>query len=75
MAPTKVGFIGLSQTGWGKNAHLPYLKQSKKYETVAICNSSISSVKEAIRVHGLSESIRAYGDPEGGHFRCNRDIA
>lgn len=66
MAPIKVGFIGLGATsGWARSAHLPYLKESGKYEIVAICNSSAESSKEAIKLYGLPESTKAYGDPEG----------
>ena len=65
MAPIRVGFIGLSKSGWAKNAHFPYLEKSDKYLIVAICNSTVESAKEAIVRYGLSEETRAYGDPEG----------
>lgn len=65
MAPIRVGFIGLSTSGWAPGAHLPYLKDSDKYQIVAICNSSIESSKAAIETYGLPSSTKAYGDPEG----------
>ena len=65
MAPTKVGFIGLSASGWARVAHLPYLKESGEYEIVAICNSSVESSEAAIKQYGLPPSTKAYGDPEG----------
>jgi predicted dehydrogenase len=66
MAPIKVGFIGLGATsGWARGAHLPYLKESGKYEIIAICNSSVESSEAAIKLYGLSPSTKAYGDPEG----------
>jgi predicted dehydrogenase len=69
--PIRVGFIGLSSNvssslggAWGRNAHLPYLKQSQKYTIVALCNSSVDSAKKAIEAYGLDASqVRAYGDP------------
>ena len=67
MAPIKVGFLGLSKSGWAPGAHLPYLQASPDYEIVAICNSSVESSKEAIKLYKLPESTKAYGDPEGGH--------
>ncbi|KAG4439576.1 hypothetical protein IFR05_004924 [Cadophora sp. M221] len=64
MPPIRVGFIGLSASGWAPGAHLPYLKNSDKYQIVAICNSSVESSKAAIAKYELPESTRAYGDPE-----------
>ncbi|KAL3417618.1 oxidoreductase family protein [Phlyctema vagabunda] len=64
MAPIRVGFIGLSKSGWALNAHLPYLKASDKFEIVAIQNSSVESAQEAIETHGLPASTKAYGDPQ-----------
>ncbi|KAI1809565.1 NAD-binding Rossmann fold oxidoreductase family protein [Poronia punctata] len=65
MAPIRIGFIGLSKTGWGVQAHLPYLKkQTDKFQIVAIQNSSVESSREAIKLHGLAESTKAYGSPE-----------
>ncbi|CZR54084.1 related to dehydrogenases and related proteins [Phialocephala subalpina] len=64
MAPIRVGFIGLSKTGWGPGAHLPYLQASDNYQIVAICNSSIESSKAAIELYGLPSTTKAYGAPE-----------
>lgn len=61
----RVGFLGLSTSGWAPSAHFPYLKHSDKYQIVAICNSSIESSKAAIKKYELPESTRAYDDPEG----------
>jgi len=66
MAPTRVGFIGLSKRGgWAQYAHLPHLKNSDNYQIVAICNSSIETAKEAIEFFSLPVTTKAYGDPEG----------
>ncbi|TVY80456.1 Galactose/lactose metabolism regulatory protein GAL80 [Lachnellula suecica] len=65
MAPTRVGFIGLSKSGWAPRAHLPYLKSSPDYEIVAICNSSVESAREAIKLYELPSSVKAYANPEG----------
>lgn len=63
MAPTRIGFIGLSAAGWGPSAHLPYLQVSDKYEIVAVCNSSVESAQHAIELYKLPSSTKAYGDP------------
>lgn len=67
MAPIRVGIIGLSKnakTSWASKAHLPYLLASNgKYEIKALCNSSVDSAKEAIKVYKLPPSTKAYGDP------------
>lgn len=65
MAPIKVGIIGLSKKGWAAGAHFPYLKASDNYEIVAICNSSLQSSQEAIKLYELPTSTKAYADPEG----------
>jgi hypothetical protein len=65
MAPIRVGFLGLSSSGWAKGAHFPFLKESDKYEIVAICNSSVESAKNAIKSYELPSTTKAYGDPEG----------
>jgi predicted dehydrogenase len=37
MAPIKVGFLGLSASGWASHAHLPYMKDNGgEYEIVAV---------------------------------------
>ncbi|KAI8629729.1 NAD-binding Rossmann fold oxidoreductase family protein [Xylariaceae sp. FL1651] len=64
MAPIRVGFIGLSSSGWARGAHLPYLQNGGKYEIVAICNSSAKSAQDAIALYNLPSSVKAYGDPE-----------
>ncbi|KAL2070662.1 hypothetical protein VTL71DRAFT_13688 [Oculimacula yallundae] len=64
MPPIRVGFIGLSASGWATYAHFPFLKHTDKYQIVAICNSSVESSKAAIAKYELPESTRAYGDPE-----------
>jgi predicted dehydrogenase len=43
MPPIRIGFLGLSKSGWAPGTHLPYLQKSDKYKIVAICNSPISS--------------------------------
>jgi predicted dehydrogenase len=73
MAPIRVGFIGLSGappekyegSGWGPNAHLPFLKQSPHFEIVALLNTSVESAKAAVRKYELPESTKTYGDPNG----------
>lgn len=65
MPPIRVGFIGLSKSGWAPNAHLPYLKASPNYEIVALCNSSVESASAAIKQYELPQSTKAYGNPEG----------
>jgi len=64
MAPIRVGFLGLSKSGWAPGAHLPYLRDSDKYEIVALCNSSVESSQEAIKLYSLPSTTKAYGDPE-----------
>jgi predicted dehydrogenase len=65
MAPIRVGFIGLSSgQSWAVWAHLPYLKNTSKYEIVALCNSSVESAQAAIKAHGLPSSVKAYGSSE-----------
>jgi predicted dehydrogenase len=77
MPPIRVGFLGLSQSGWAPGAHLPYLQASPDYEIVAICNSSVESSKKAIKLYWLSDATKAYGDPEGWStftLRCWREL-
>ncbi|OCL13185.1 NAD-P-binding protein [Glonium stellatum] len=65
MAPTRVGFIGLSASGrWAADAHLPYIKDSSKYTITALCNSSVESARAAIKAYGLPSSTKAYGSPK-----------
>jgi predicted dehydrogenase len=57
MARIGVGIIGLSATGgWASIAHLPYLRQSDKYEIVALTNSSLDSSRQAIKAYGLASA-------------------
>lgn len=73
MAPIRVGFIGLSKSGWAPLAHFPYLNASKDYQIVAICNSTVESAKEAV-LYNLPAETRTYGDPEGmssAFYLCN----
>ena len=64
MAPIRIGFIGLSTSGWATRAHLEFLKQTAKYQLIGICNSSKSSSENAIRHHSLPHTTKAYGSPE-----------
>lgn len=65
MPPIKIGIIGVSAgQSWAVWGHLPYLKNTTKYEIVAICNSSVASAEAAIKAHGLSSSVKAYGSYE-----------
>ena len=70
----RVGLIGLNApstgaptgTNWAASAHLPYLQSSKKYELVALQNSSVERAKAAIEAYGLNEErVKAYGTSEG----------
>lgn len=65
MTPIRIGFIGLSANGgWGPSAHWPYLKQTDKYQVVAVCNSSVESSEKAKTHFGLPESTKSYGSPK-----------
>ncbi|KAM0713427.1 hypothetical protein Q7P37_010389 [Cladosporium fusiforme] len=60
MTKIGVGLIGLSAGGgWAAFAHLPYLRQTDKYELVALTNSSLDSARQSIKAHGL-ENVEAY---------------
>lgn len=71
--PIRVALIGLpgtaperqQGTAWTANAHLPYLLNSEHYEIVALCNTSVERAKEAVKLHGLPETTKTYGNPEG----------
>lgn len=75
MSPIRVGLIGLSGapsdqyqgTGWAAMAHLPYLLDSDAYTLAALCNTSVESAKNALKLHNLPESIKTYGSVEGTH--------
>ncbi|EXJ76859.1 hypothetical protein A1O3_10504 [Capronia epimyces CBS 606.96] len=69
----RVGLIGLNApytdiptgTNWAAHAHLPYLRQSSKYELVALQNSSTERALQAIRAYDLDpDRVKAYGTPE-----------
>jgi predicted dehydrogenase len=70
MAPIRTAIIGLSasaKTSWAAGAHLPYLTSKtgqKKYEIVALLNSSEKAARAAIEAFKLPDSTKAYGDPE-----------
>jgi len=63
-SPIRIGFIGLSSTGWAPYSHLPYLQHTKKFEIVAVCNSSVESAKKAIDLYKLPAGTKAYGDAQ-----------
>lgn len=56
----RVGFIGLSTSGWAPRAHLPYLKQNSKYVITGVCNTSKASAENAIKHHDLPTTTKAY---------------
>jgi predicted dehydrogenase len=65
MAPIRLGLIGLSKTGWARNAHVPYiLANPSKYQIVAIQNTSVASAQTAIAELNLPATTKAYGAPE-----------
>lgn len=74
MAPTRVGILGLSKSGWAPNAHLPYLLASPAYEIVALCNSSVESAQSAIKLYNLPATTKAYGNPEDLANDANVDL-
>jgi predicted dehydrogenase len=70
MAPIRVGLIGLSTStnsmapgAWAWSAHLPYLIDSKKYQIVALCNSTKQAAEVSIAYHQLGPNVKAYGSP------------
>ncbi len=62
MKPIRVGIIGLSSkpSAWATLAHFPYLSCSPNYTIVALCNSSVDNAKQAITVHCLPSTTKAY---------------
>ncbi|SPJ72185.1 related to dehydrogenases and related proteins [Fusarium torulosum] len=55
--PIRVGIVGLSSSGgWASIAHLPYLRDSTKYQITGLCNSSIQSSQDAIRKYKLDSA-------------------
>lgn len=74
MEPIRVGFVGLSKTGWASYAHFPFLASSPKYQIVAICNTSVESAREAVKLYQLPTETKAYGDPEDLAKDSNVDL-
>jgi predicted dehydrogenase len=70
MVPIRVALIGLSQaakTSWASTAHLPFLlseRGKKKYQIVALLNSSKEAAIKAIQAYALPDSVKAYGSAE-----------
>ncbi|OTB10561.1 hypothetical protein K445DRAFT_341445 [Daldinia sp. EC12] len=70
MSPIRTAIIGLSSSSfgnWARHAHLPYLlspEGRKKFQIIALCNSSVEAAKRAIDTFKLPPETRAYGDPE-----------
>ncbi|KAI1660854.1 NAD(P)-binding protein [Daldinia decipiens] len=70
MPPIRTAIIGLSSSSfgnWARHAHLPYLlspEGQKKFQIVALCNSSVDAAKNAIDTFKLPPETRAYGDPD-----------
>ncbi|EPE05174.1 oxidoreductase family protein [Ophiostoma piceae UAMH 11346] len=67
---TKVAIVGLSArgaTGWGSNAHLPYLLSERgrqNFTIVALLNSSDSAARGAIAQFELAATVKPYGDAQ-----------
>ena len=76
MAPIRVGFIGLASNdaSWSNWAHIPYLRQTRKYEIVALLNSSKKSAQKAVQFNDLPAATAAYGDPESFAKDHNIDL-
>ncbi|KAI6782657.1 uncharacterized protein J7T54_003670 [Emericellopsis cladophorae] len=70
MALTRVAIIGLSSStanSWSSFAHLPYLLSPQgrlRYSIAALCNSSVSAARNAIKKYNLDPATKAYGSPE-----------
>lgn len=61
-SPIRIGFIGLSPNAWwAASAHWPYLKQTDKYQIVALCNSSVDAAQKARAHFELPNSVKCYG--------------
>lgn len=72
-SPIRIGFIGLSASGgWGSTAHWPYLKQTDKYQIVALCNTSIGSAQKAKTHFELPESTKCYDSAE--QLAADKDV-
>ncbi|KAL5586909.1 hypothetical protein FOVSG1_012045 [Fusarium oxysporum f. sp. vasinfectum] len=62
--PIRVGIVGLSSSGgWASIAHLPYLRDSTKYQITGLCNSSIKRSQDAISKYKL-DSARPFDSVE-----------
>lgn len=76
MSPIRVGLIGLSGApsdkyqggGWAAMGHLPYLFDSDDYTLAALCNTSVESAKNAVKLNNLPEYTKTYGSVEGKYF-------
>lgn len=65
----RVGLMGASGSNphaWANSTHLPYLLSGagqKKYELVAICNSSIAAAEAVVAAYKLPAKTKVYGSP------------
>ncbi|OAL28160.1 hypothetical protein AYO20_09579 [Fonsecaea nubica] len=66
MAPTKLGFIGLSADGqWAASSHLPHIqKRPDLFQITALQNSSKASAEKAVQKYKLGGDVACYDDPE-----------
>jgi predicted dehydrogenase len=48
---------------WAWSAHLPYLIDSKKFQIVALCNSTKQAAEASVAYHQLGPYVKAYGSP------------
>jgi predicted dehydrogenase len=68
--PIRVAIVGLSSsavTSWASGAHLPCLKAASglsRYKIAALCNSSVSAAKLAVKSYDLGVETKAYGNPD-----------
>lgn len=76
----RVALIGLSasaKVSWAEEGHLAYLQSphgSKRYEVVALLNSSIKAAESAQSHFNLPTSVKCYGDPEALAADPNVDL-
>ncbi|CAH0042291.1 unnamed protein product [Clonostachys rhizophaga] len=71
MGVIRVGMIGLAAVEsstlgprtWGVVSFLPTFVNSPDYEIVAVCNSTVASALQAIEIHKLPTTTKAYGSP------------
>ncbi|OQV04675.1 hypothetical protein CLAIMM_09525 [Cladophialophora immunda] len=66
MAPTRLGFIGLSADGqWAAKSHLPHIQQRPDlFRITALQNSSTASAEKAVQKYQLGGDVACYDDPE-----------